>query len=89
MLDLVNPYFQSSEKSAIRIPRFVSGYGFSHIVVRSHHSGFSRCDPGLQFYVPHFQLQFGCVLLPVKVNCFCWLPSASMDQICSPPERLD
>ncbi len=43
----------------------------------------------LYYLIYYFQLQFGCVLLPVVVNCFCWLPSASMVQICSPPERLD
>src|SRR2546428_7118464 len=37
----------------------------------------------------YFQLQLGCVLLPVKVNCWTLVPSASMVQICSLPERLD
>jgi hypothetical protein len=37
----------------------------------------------------YFQLQFGCVLLPEVVNGFWLLPSASIVQICSPPERLD
>ena len=37
----------------------------------------------------YFQLQFGCELEPPKVNWVCWLPSASMDHICSPPPRVD
>src|ERR1035438_7071785 len=35
----------------------------------------------------YFQLQLGCVLAPLKVNCFTLLPSASMLQIWSVPER--
>jgi len=42
-----------------------------------------------QFLRPYFQLQFGCVLLPVEVSCFWLLPSANISQICSPPARLD
>jgi len=37
----------------------------------------------------YFQLQFGCELRPPKVNCCSLVPSASMDQICSEPDRLD
>ena len=37
----------------------------------------------------YFQLQLGCVFFPLNVNCFTLVPSASMDQICSLPERLD
>src|SRR5579863_6952987 len=37
----------------------------------------------------YFQLQFGCVLRPVKVSCCSLLPSASMVQISSLPDRLD
>src|SRR5579863_1042856 len=37
----------------------------------------------------YFQLQFGCVLRPVKVNCCSLLPSASIVQISSLPDRLD
>jgi hypothetical protein len=46
-------------------------------------------DVGSSPAKPYFQLQFGCVLLPVVVNCFWLLPSASISQICSPPARLD
>ena len=37
----------------------------------------------------YFQLQFGMLLEPVKVSWRCWLPSASMVQICSLPLRVD
>ncbi len=37
----------------------------------------------------YFQLQLGCELLPLKVNCFCFVPSASIVQICSLPDRVD
>lgn len=37
----------------------------------------------------YFQLQFGCVLEPVNVNGFCCVPSASMVQISSFPDRFD
>src|SRR5580704_7288515 len=37
----------------------------------------------------YFQLQFGCVLCPVKVNCCTLLPSASMLQISRLPDRFD
>src|SRR5215467_6271542 len=37
----------------------------------------------------YFQLQFGCVLRPVNVNCWTLEPSASMPQICRLPERFD
>src|SRR6202021_2054590 len=37
----------------------------------------------------YFQLQLGCVLRPVKVNCRSLVPSASIIQISSLPERLD
>jgi hypothetical protein len=37
----------------------------------------------------HFQLQFGCELRPDAVTGFCAVPSASMVQICSVPERFD
>ena len=33
----------------------------------------------------HFQLQFGMKLFPMWVNCCCWVPSASIDQICVRP----
>jgi hypothetical protein len=38
---------------------------------------------------PHayFQLQFGWVFEPLKVSCFTFVPSASMVQIWSLPER--
>lgn len=37
----------------------------------------------------YFQLQLGCVLTPAEVNCFTFVPSASMLQIWSLPERWD
>ena len=37
----------------------------------------------------YFQLQLGCVLVPLKVNCFTFEPSASMVHIWSLPERWD
>jgi hypothetical protein len=37
----------------------------------------------------YFQLQLGCVLAPLKVSCFTFVPSASMVQIWSLPERWD
>ena len=30
---------------------------------------------------PYFQLQLGCELLPLNVNCFTFVPSASMEKI--------
>ena len=37
----------------------------------------------------YFQLQLGCVFTPAEVNCFTLVPSASMLQIWSLPERCD
>src|SRR5208337_5685143 len=37
----------------------------------------------------YFQLQLGCVLTPLKVNCFTIVPSASIVHIWSLPERWD
>src|SRR5713226_9278893 len=37
----------------------------------------------------YFQLQLGCVLPPLEVNCLTLVPSASMVQIWSLPERWD
>ncbi len=37
----------------------------------------------------YFQLQLGCVLAPLEVNCFTFVPSASMVHIWSLPERWD
>ena len=38
-----------------------------------------------EFYLAHIGVQF----LPVVVNCFNWVPSASIVQICSDPVRVD
>src|SRR5271169_6381294 len=37
----------------------------------------------------YFQLQLGCVFAPLTVNCFTFVPSASMLHIWSLPERWD
>src|ERR1700690_2360346 len=37
----------------------------------------------------YFQLQLGWVLRPVKVSCWTFVPSASIVQISSLPDRLD
>src|SRR5580658_3090716 len=39
--------------------------------------------------VLYFQLQLGCVFAPFTVNCFTFVPSASMLHIWSLPERWD
>src|SRR5208282_4399583 len=48
-----------------------------------------RFFPGQTKCIYYFQLQFGCVLRPVKVNCCTLLPSANMLQSSRLPERFD
>src|ERR1700728_287847 len=47
------------------------------------------CPQGQTKCIYYFQLQFGWVLRPVKVSCWTLLPSASIVQISSLPDRLD
>ena len=39
--------------------------------------------------ISYFQLQLGWLLVPCEVNCVCFVPSASMVQICRLPDRFD
>src|SRR5580700_7057520 len=56
---------------------------------------FPPCDPGRlaskvrRSVIYYFQLQLGWVLWPVKVSCCTLVPSASIVQISSFPDRLD
>ena len=67
----------------------MEAWAFPPVLTQLKMQSFFAWDSMLNLAKAYFQLQFGCVFLPLKVNCFTFVPSASMDQICSLPERLD